>query len=77
MPLSAADKTALQADVQKLSDDVAALVVDPNPNPVQVELDAAKAVIADIKADAQARKDADAAKVEGQDVLDKIAQAGF
>ena len=76
MPLSAADKTALQADVQKLSDDVAALTVDPDPNPLQVQLDAALALIADIKADAQARKDADAANVEGQNVLDKIAAAG-
>lgn len=76
MPLSAADKTALQADVQKLSDDVAALTVDPDPNPLQVQLDAALALIGTLKASAQARKDADAAQVDGQSDLDAIAAAG-
>lgn len=77
MPLSAADKTALQADVQALSDAVTALTVDPDPNPLQVQLDKANALIASLKSSAQARKDADAAKVDGQDDLDAITQAGF
>lgn len=76
MPLSTSEKSALQAAVQTMADAVSALVVDPNPNPLQVQLDAANALIATLKASAQARKDADAAKVDGQDDLDAIAAAG-
>jgi hypothetical protein len=45
MPLTATQKTQLQSDVQTLSDAVTALAVDPIPNPLQVQLDAAQAQI--------------------------------
>lgn len=46
MPLSAAELTALKTDVQAVVDGVNALVADPVPHPLQVELDAANARIA-------------------------------
>jgi multidrug resistance efflux pump len=45
MPLTATQKSGLQSDVQALSDAVNALTVDPIPNPLQVQLDAAQAQI--------------------------------
>jgi hypothetical protein len=45
MPLTATQKSQLQSDVQALSDAVTALTVDPIPNPLQVQLDAAQAQI--------------------------------
>lgn len=84
MPLSAADKSGLQADVQTLSDHITALVVDPTPNPIQVQLDSANQTIATltgvlngVKTRAQARKAADDAKEDGQDDLDALAAAGL
>ncbi len=44
--LTSAQKDKLTADVAALADHVAALIVDPDPNPLQVELDAANAQLA-------------------------------
>lgn len=51
MSLSAAEKTQLTLDVQVLVDHITALVVDPDVNPLQAELDAANAALATAQAD--------------------------
>lgn len=56
MPLTAAEKTQLQASVQTIADDVAALVVDPIPHPLQVLLDQANADKAALQAKINAAK---------------------
>lgn len=57
MPLSTVEKSTLQASVQTLIDEVNALVVDPDPNPLQVALDAANAALAVANADLTAAND--------------------
>ena len=46
MPLTLNEKTQLQSDAQNLADHIAALTVDPDPNPLQVALDQANAALA-------------------------------
>lgn len=46
MPLSTAELSDLQAVAQDLVDFAASLTADPDPNPLQVALDAANATIA-------------------------------
>ncbi|MGH6796177.1 MAG: hypothetical protein ACREDH_13515 [Methylocella sp.] len=58
MPLSQAEKDVLVADAQKITTDVAALTVDPDPNPLQVALDAANAMIAQLQGKIDAAKTA-------------------
>lgn len=75
-----ADKDAITAKLDEASALVQALPVDPDVNPLQAQLDAAlaentalKAKIDAARAAAQADKDADAAAVAGQGVLDALA----
>jgi hypothetical protein len=49
MPLSVAEKTQLQADAAQLTNDINALVPDPNPNPLQVKVDAMKAAAVQVQ----------------------------
>lgn len=75
--------TSAQASVdaaQAVKNAVDALAVDPDTNPLQAQLDAAlvenaalRAKIDAARAAAQADKDADAANVAGQGVLDALA----
>jgi hypothetical protein len=80
MPLSLAEKTQLQQEAQAVIDAVNALAVDPDVNPLQATVDALtaennalKAKIDAARAAAQADKDADAANVSGQGVLEALA----
>jgi hypothetical protein len=82
-----ADKDAILEKLDEAADLVTALPVDPDVNPLQAQLDAANAMVLSLqgeknalqakidaaKAAAQADKDADAANVAGQGVLDALA----
>lgn len=75
MSLSSIEKTQLAADVQTLADHITALIVDPDPHPLQIALDEANAALtlanatlaaamtenADLQTRAQAARDAIAA----------------
>lgn len=75
-----ADKDAIKGKLDEAAALVDALSIDPDVNPLQAQLDAALAANAALqakidaaKAAAQADKDADAAAVAGQGVLDALA----
>lgn len=75
-----ADKDAITGKLDEAKVLVEALAVDPNVNPLQAQLDAVLAANAGLQAKidaaraaAQADKDADAAAVAGQGVLDALA----
>ena len=66
MPLSQTELTTLKQAVQAVADEVDALVVDPETNPLQVQLDEANATIASLQAkiDAAKQRLADAATAD-------------
>lgn len=74
MPLSTTEKTQLQASVQALTDEITALVVDPDVNPLQAALDAANATITALQGKIDATKTALAA-VETADAAEDTARA--
>lgn len=57
MPLSQSEKDDLQTKAQATLDAAQALVVDPVPNPLQVKIDAANAILLDAKNAAQTTLD--------------------